>query len=216
MYRLVPHTRAVCPPSSHVEAAPVLGRVALAAAIALLSVAPLHAQTLFQGRIDVTIHDAQGGVIPGAAVDIAGPISQQQVSDVLGEAHFLNLPPGTYTVTANLQGFRPYSNDRVLVAAGSSVPLRITLAVSGVAETISVQAEAPAIDPSRQTLTTSVSYQEMQQIPSSRDPWVVLQTIPGVVVDRVNVGGAESGQQSNFLAKGASGQQLESRRHSDH
>ena len=33
---------------------------------------------------------------------------------------------------------------------------------------------------------------------------MVLQTVPGVVVDRVNVGGAESGQQSNVLAKGAS------------
>ena len=31
----------------------------------------------------------------------------------------------------------------------------------------------------------------------------MLQTVPGVVVDRVNVGGAESGQQSNVLAKGA-------------
>src|SRR5205823_4692304 len=44
-----------------------------------------------------------------------------------------------------------------------------------------------------------------QNIPSSRDPWVVLQTVPGVIVDRVNVGGAESGQQSAYQAKGASG-----------
>ena len=48
-----------------------------------------------------------------------------------------------------------------------------------------------------------MSYDELQRMPSSRDPWVVLQTVPGVVVDRVNVGGAESGQQSNVLAKGA-------------
>ena len=54
-------------------------------------------------------------------------------------------------------------------------------------------------------MTTSVSYEELQQIPSSRDPWVVLQTVPGIIVDRVNVGGAESGQQSNYLAKGAVG-----------
>jgi hypothetical protein len=66
-----------------------------------------------------------------------------------------------------------------------------------------VVAETPIVDPARQTLTTSVSYEELQQIPSARDPWVVLQTIPGVVVDRVNVGGAESGQQSNYIAKGA-------------
>src|SRR6185436_13560551 len=42
-------------------------------------------------------------------------------------------------------------------------------------------------------------------IPSSRDPWVVLQTVPGIIVDRVNVGGAESGQQSSYQAKGAAG-----------
>ena len=54
-------------------------------------------------------------------------------------------------------------------------------------------------------MTTSVSYEELQRIPSSRDPWVVLQTVPGIIVDRVNVGGAESGQQSNYLAKGAVG-----------
>ncbi len=32
---------------------------------------------------------------------------------------------------------------------------------------------------------------------------MVLQTVPGVIVDRVNVGGSESGQQSNYIAKGA-------------
>jgi hypothetical protein len=35
----------------------------------------------------------------------------------------------------------------------------------------------------------------------------VLQTVPGVIVDRVNVGGAESGQQSNYQAKGAASQE---------
>ena len=33
----------------------------------------------------------------------------------------------------------------------------------------------------------------------------MLQTVPGIIVDRVNVGGAESGQQSNYQAKGAAG-----------
>ena len=66
-----------------------------------------------------------------------------------------------------------------------------------------VGAEPMVVDPGRQTITTSISYDQLQRLPSSRDPWVVLQTVPGVVVDRVNVGGAESGQQSNVLAKGA-------------
>lgn len=175
----------------------------LTAALLLLSAAPASAQTLFQGRIDVGAVDAQGGVLPGVTIEITGPTTQSLVTDDQGEAHFLNLPPGTYSVTANLQGFRTYTNSRVVVTAGTGVPLRITMQVSGVAETVQVSAESPVVDPGRPTVTTSISYDELQRIPSSRDPWVVLQTVPGIVVDRVNVGGAESGQQSNYLAKGA-------------
>ena len=63
--------------------------------------------------------------------------------------------------------------------------------------------ETPVIETKRQTVSTNVNLDELQNIPSARDPWVVLQTIPGIIVDRVNVGGAESGQQSNYQAKGA-------------
>jgi hypothetical protein len=55
----------------------------------------------------------------------------------------------------------------------------------------------------RNTTTTNVTLEELQDIPSARDPWVVMQTVPTVYMDRVNVGGAESGQQSNYNAKGA-------------
>src|SRR5688500_13472612 len=95
----------------------------------LLSAVPASAQTLFQGRIDVVVHDPQGGVTPGATIEIAGPVSQSRVTDERGEAHFLNLPPGTYRVTSELQGFRPYDNDRVTVASGAGTMLRITLQV---------------------------------------------------------------------------------------
>jgi len=43
----------------------------------------------------------------------------------------------------------------------------------------------------------------LQETPTARDPWAMLQTVPTVYIDRVNVGGSESGQQSNFNAKGA-------------
>jgi carboxypeptidase family protein/TonB-dependent receptor-like protein len=175
----------------------------LVLALALVGAGPATAQTLFQGRIDVTVQDAQDRAVPGATVEIAGPATQQQVSDTNGEAHFLNLAPGVYTLTVTLAGFTTYRNETVRVAAGSGVPLKATLQVGGVTETVQVNREAPVIDPARQTVTTGVSYEELQQLPSARDPWVVLQTVPGVVVDRVNVGGAESGQQSNYLAKGA-------------
>src|SRR5207244_4694698 len=52
---------------------------------------------------------------------------------------------------------------------------------------------------------TSVPKVELEKIPTSRDPWTVLQSVPTVMVDRINAGGSHSGQQSNYIAKGALG-----------
>ena len=44
----------------------------------------------------------------------------------------------------------------------------------------------------------------MQNIPSARDPWVMLERTPGIFMDRANVGGNQSGQQSGYISRGAS------------
>jgi hypothetical protein len=179
-----------------------LARLAVLCASLLAFTTPSAAQ-VYTGRIDITVTDSTGAILPGVAVEVSGPRDQTAVSDARGEVHFLNLPPGTYAVKAKLQGFGDYSNANVPVATGGAVPLKIAMGVGGVTQTVDVSAESPVIDPKRTATTTNVTHEELQQIPSSRDPWVVLQTVPGVVVDRVNVGGAESGQQSNYQAKGA-------------
>ena len=182
-----------------------LVQVALAA-LCLMAFAGLASAQVFTGRIDVTAKDGTGAVLPGVTVDITGPQSASAVTDSRGEAHFLNLAPGTYTVNGKLSGFNNYKNDNVPVGAGSVVPLGLTLAVGNVATSVEVKAETPVLETKKTAISTNVTLDELQNIPTSRDPWVVLQTVPGVVVDRVNVGGAESGQQSNFQAKGARGQ----------
>ena len=167
-----------------------------------LLAAPASAQ-VYTGRIDVTVKDSTGSLLPGVTVEAAGTQNASTVTDAQGEAHFVNLAPGRYTVTAKLSGFADYTNENVPVNAGSIVPLGVTLAVGGIAERVEVTQETPVIETKRQTVSTNVNLDELQNIPSARDPWVVLQTVPGIIVDRVNVGGAESGQQSNYQAKGA-------------
>ncbi len=44
---------------------------------------------------------------------------------------------------------------------------------------------------------------ELTQAPTARDPWAVLQAAPGVLTDRINVGGNESGQQAQYVGPGA-------------
>ena len=157
------------------------------------------------GRIDASVADSTGAVLPGVTIDIDGPQKQSAITDATGEAHFLNLAPGTYSVSAKLAGFSDYLNKSIVVATGGSVPLKIAMSVAGITRQVQVTSESPVVDTKKMGTTTNVSVQELQNIPSSRDPWVVLQTVPGVIVDRVNVGGAESGQQSNYQAKGAGG-----------
>jgi hypothetical protein len=120
-----------------------------------------------------------------------------------GLARFLNLPPGLYSVRASLPGFADAVNPLVPVAAGSHVELRTTMVVGSVRQQVDVRPEAPVTDARNTSTDTGVTLDELQSIPTARDPWVVLQSIPGVIVDRVNVGGSESGQQSSYLAKGA-------------
>ena len=169
---------------------------------ASLVAAPASAQ-VYTGRIDVTIKDGTGSVLPGVTVEAVGTQTDVAVTDANGEAHFVNLAPGRYAVTAKLTGFTDYRNENVPVNAGSIIPLGVTMSVGGLTERVDVTSETPVIETKKQTVSTNVNLDELQNIPTARDPWVVLQTVPGIVVDRVNVGGAESGQQSNYQAKGA-------------
>src|SRR5206468_6725656 len=119
-----------------------------------------------------------------------------------GEFRFLNLAPGPYKVTAVLPGFTTLVRDGIVVAVGKNVELPITLKIAAVAETITVSGESPVIDTKATGTATNFTSDELSKIPTSRDPFSLMRSVAGVLVDRVNVGGNETGQQSNFASKG--------------
>ena len=90
----------------------------------------------------------------------------------------------------------------MIVAVGRNVELPLTLKVASVAETITVTGESPVIDTRSTGTATNFSSDELTKIPTSRDPFALMRSVPGVLVDRVNIGGNETGQQSNFSSKG--------------
>jgi hypothetical protein len=135
--------------------------------LAIVSVAaPVSAQ-VFTGRIEVTVVDATGGILPGVTVEITGPQKAMFVTGPDGVARFLNLEPGTYQVTATIQGFQEYQNTNVPVVAGGTMPLRVSLKIAGLQEQILVTAESPVIDTKKSGTSTSVTLNELQNIPSA-------------------------------------------------
>jgi hypothetical protein len=125
------------------------------------------------------------------------------VTDDAGKFRFLSLPPGFYSVTAALPGFTTVVRDRVEVRVGQTVDLPMELRIAAVTETITVTGESPIVDARQMGTATNFTQDELSKIPNSRDPWALLRTVPGVVMDRVNIAGNETGQQSSFVGRGA-------------
>ena len=63
------------------------------------------------GGIGGTVSDQSGAVLPGVTVTLSNPLgtiggNQETVTDERGAFQFVRLVPGTYTVRAELSGFR--------------------------------------------------------------------------------------------------------------
>jgi hypothetical protein len=178
-------------------------RTTLAWLVLCVAVAVPAGAQVSSGIIAGTIKDEQGAVLPGVAVVLSGADrSAAFTTEPDGRFRFLNLPPGTYSVTAELPGFSKIVRENLTVTVGSNLDLTFTMRVATVQETITVSGESPIVDSKAMGTSTNFTQAELDKIPTSRDPWALLRTVPGVMVDRVNIAGNETGQQSNFQSKG--------------
>ena len=175
--------------------------------VVLASTGIAHAQ-LQTGDIYGTVSDQQGQSLPGVTVTLSGVGAPRvQITNAEGQFRFLGLSPGDYSVTAALEGFSTVDYPNVGVRVGRTVTLEITLSPA-IEETITVAA-SPLLDERKLVTGATINAIELEKIPTSRDPWTVLNQAPGVQVDRNNVGGNESGQQSVFTGPGTdSGQNV--------
>lgn len=181
--------------------------LALMAAFGLLvGVLPASAQAP-TGDIVGRVVDSSGAVLPGVVVTVSGGSLLQPLTATTAETGtylFPGLQPGSaYTVRFELTGFRTVIVERVQVNTGASTTTNATLEVSALQETVTVSSEAPLVDTRKTGTKTNFTQEQLQNVPSARDPWVMLERTPGITMDRTNVGGSQSGQQSGYVSRGA-------------
>lgn len=170
----------------------------------LLLAAPLFAQYR-TGDIHGQIFDQDGVALPGVNVTLTqATISPMMVvSSADGVFRFLSLHPGKdYVIRAELEGFKTKTQTGIIIAVGDTTSLRINMEMATIEEEVTVVAVTPIVQAKKTQVTTNVNYDMLQSMPSARDPWVVLQMVPSIQVDRENIGGNESGQQASFVMKG--------------
>lgn len=181
---------------------PLWYRAAWAAMLVSLLTVGAYAQ-IQSGNIFGTVLANDGSALPGVTVTLTGVgAPQTTVTDAQGQFRFINLSPGQYALRAELAGYGSASRAGISVNLGRNADVTMTLNPS-VSQTITVTAEAPLLDTRRTGTGATVTEVELEEVPTARDPWVILQQVPGVLMDRINVGGNESGQQSTFVSKGS-------------
>src|SRR5215467_15632441 len=153
------------------------------------------------GSVTVTVKDEQGGVLPGVMATLQGVDATRTItSDETGEFRFYNLAPGPYKLTLSIPGFTETVRENIIIEVGKNVDLQMVMKVAGVIAAVTVTEASPIVDTKQVGTATNFTAIELQSIPTSRDPWALMRVVPGVLVDRANIGGNETGQQSNFVA----------------
>ena len=152
------------------------------AAFGLIAPAALFAQTT--GTIEGTVADQNGGALPVVTVEATSPRLQgtrTATTDASGRYRFASVPPGAYTVTANLSGFgTAQKTANVTLDSTATVNLALSLTAK---ESVTVSGEAPLIDTASTTTGSNYSAKVIDKLPVGRNYASIVLSQPGVQTD---------------------------------
>jgi hypothetical protein len=162
-----------------------LRRVFLAVVVLLALAGSAGAQSqAANGTIEGTVTDASGGLLPGVTVTVRNTdtgTTRVVVTDANGLYRAPLLPLGTYTVSAELSGFKKYEQTAIPITAGSAAVINVKMEVGGISEVVSVQAESTVVDLGKVDVGRNLNEREIHNLPLvSRNPYNFALLQPGV------------------------------------
>ena len=174
--------------------------------LSALSAAAAFAQTT-TGSIYGAVTTADGLVVEGVTVTLeAGHAAgNETTTSARGTYRFGELPIGEFKLTFAKDGYQTIVVEGVMVRLGAASRVDIVMEASVSEQVITITGEAALVDIKKTGTSSQLTQDYLANIPSARDPWVILGQLPGVNTDRVNVGGSESGQMPAFSSKGDAG-----------
>jgi len=171
------------------------------AVLCLCAMPGLLAQT-DRGVVTGTVRDASGAVVPGAQVSATQTGTNarfRSTTTSAGDFTVPSLPVGTYRVRVENTGFKTYIADNVVVGAGSTVNLTISLEVGTSQQTIEVSANAQMLQAESARVATEVSNRMVDDLPilvngAVRSPFDLSSTTAEVSsTGQYRVGGGKGG-----------------------
>jgi len=142
------------------------------------------------GAISGTVMDEENSPLPGATVTVTSPNlmgSRFFVADAQGQYRFPALPPGEYTVKAQLQGFATSVQRVIRLTTTTRLTIDLILKPSAVEEEVTVIAQSPTVDiKSTETASVTMTDEMLRNIPNISNFSVSLVNLaPGVTPDNM-------------------------------
>ncbi len=135
-------------------------------------------------QLNGSVTDSSGAAVAGAQITLTEPatgLKRTATSNASGLYQFLDVPPGEYRLQASAKGFAPFLAEKVTLAVKlpSTVPIR--LQVAGVAQSVTVEGEAPLINRTDASLGNVVEQNQIAELPiAARNVVQLLSLQPGV------------------------------------
>jgi hypothetical protein len=174
--------------------------------LCLILLANTHTQAQdFRGRINGTVSDNTGAVLPGVSVTATSPAliqPQTQVTGGDGSYRFLALPPGVYEISFELSGFQNVKREGIRVVINQTLTVDQQMQVATLQETVTVTGESPIVDTSTTAMGTNFTKELLTEIPNARDIWAAMSQAPGLQMTAFDVGGSNTGNQTGYRSYG--------------
>ena len=159
-------------------------RVGLIGAFLAVAVGGVATAQQFTGGVRGAVHDANG-VIPGVSVTLtnqATNISREVTTNDVGQYNFPAVPPGTYSLKANVSGYKTFESKDLAVGTQQFITLDVTLEVGAIEESVTVTGQSPLIDTSTASTGGVLDRQALESLPApGRNAFLIGVTVPTVM-----------------------------------
>lgn len=144
------------------------------------------------------VKDEQGGVLPGvmvAATNAATGFKVERISDGAGRFFLPALPVGEYVVTAELSGFKQFTERGLTLKVGQRIELSVRLEIGQVTEAVTVSGNVPLLRTVNAEISEVIDNRQVRQLPLNGRQFIQLaQLTDGVTIPPGGTRGAALGQ----------------------
>src|SRR5882762_1244960 len=161
----------------------LLGLLTVVVVVSLIG-ASLAAGQAGTASLRGTIIDKSGAGVPEAKVRLENKsvgFEREAVTGNIGDYEFLALPPGTYAITVEKDGFRKYEQTKLQLPVNLPTTLNLTLEIGSATEVVEVSAATQTLNTTDASIGNAFSEAQVKELPlEGRNVPELLSLQPGV------------------------------------